>query len=91
MIVKCETFEHKLQIMKAKNMVRGSQCFIEDDLTREERKTRAILRNGGRKETVKGKGVKVGYKKLIIDSEIWDWKGEENGLVRRQKTNKICV
>ena len=88
MITRCETFEQKLQIIKAKNRLNWSQCFTENDLTREERKTQAILRNMARGEKEKGKGIKVGYKKLIIDGEIWDWKGEENRLVRKQ-TKKL--
>lgn len=86
-IAKCESFEQKLQIMKAKNRLKGTQFFIDDDLTSEERKVQSILRNMARDERGKGNSVKVGYRKLIINTEIWDWKEEESKVVRRQSKN----
>lgn len=86
-IAKCETWEQKMQIMRTKNKLKGSQCYIEDDLTTEERKIQAILRNKAREARAKGKNVKMGYKKIVINGEVWDWREEENNVAKRQQKN----
>ncbi|KAF2885784.1 hypothetical protein ILUMI_20389 [Ignelater luminosus] len=82
-MAKCEALEQKLQIIKAKSKLKGTQCFIEDDLTKEERKIQAILRNKARNEREKRNTAKIGYTKLIVNDEVWEWNGKDNVIVKR--------
>lgn len=86
-VVKCESFEQKRQIMRNKNKLKGTECYLEDDLTKEDRKIQTILRHKVKEERSKGKNVKMGYRKIVINNEIWDWNEEENNIVKRQSKN----
>ena len=64
-IVRAEikTFQQKLWIMKNKYKLAryAKKIYIEDDLTKEERKIQSELRKKGKEEKEKGNKVKVGY------------------------------
>ncbi|KAF2879662.1 hypothetical protein ILUMI_26508 [Ignelater luminosus] len=57
-IAKCETFEQKLQVMKATNKLKGIAYYIEDELSPDEIKLQEKLRNLARKEWGKQKNSK---------------------------------
>ena len=71
-MAKCENFEQKLQIMRAKGMLRGKKCCIDNDLTIEERKIESRLRSRVREGKERGENVKVEYRKMFINGEVWD-------------------
>ncbi|KAK9674938.1 hypothetical protein QE152_g40755 [Popillia japonica] len=71
--------DEKLVVMQNKSKLRnrpGNKVFIEDDLTREER----IIRQRAKEEKNKGKQVKIGLLKLVVDGQIWKWNSRETIL-----------
>lgn len=55
----------------------GGKIFINDDLTKEERDIQRKIRQTFNEEKAKGKNVKMGFLKVIVEGEIWKWnKGE---------------
>lgn len=72
-VAKVGSWQEKMEIMKGKHRLRGTQRYIDDDLSREERKVQLELRNIAKREREKGNEVKVGYKKIFINKERWNW------------------
>ena len=62
--------------MNEKRKLRNEKIFIDDDLTKEERKIQKMLRDKGYKERIMGKKVKIGYKKMWVDGKLIEWKGK---------------
>lgn len=85
-VVEMETWDMKQRVMKNKNKLKGSHMYIENDLTVEERKIQAQIRAIAKREKEKGKKVKVGYKKITINGEEYDWNQKENGVVAGNST-----
>ena len=83
-IVRAEinTFQQKLWIMKNKYKLAryAKKIYIEDDLTKEERKIQSELRKKGKEEKEKGNKVKVGYKKISINNRWIKWDDLDKGL-----------
>lgn len=77
-----KTFEQKLSIMKNKyRLARNSdKIYIEDDFTKEERRIQSILRKKGKEEREKGNKVKIGYKKINVNSKWIKWEDLEKNL-----------
>ena len=67
-------FEDNMDAMTNKSKLQGQECFIDNDLTTEERKIQAELRQKAREERDKGKPVQVGYHKIRIDGQWVNWK-----------------
>lgn len=80
-IVKMESWEEKIKIMKEKSKLKGTNQYIEDDLTPEERKIQATLRNMAKNEKEKGNLVKVGHQAITIEGKRWIWDQKKNKLV----------
>lgn len=72
-VAKVGSWQEKMEIMKGKHRLRGTQKYIDDDLSREERKVQLELRNIAKREREKGNEAKVGYKKVFINKERWNW------------------
>jgi hypothetical protein len=72
--VELNTFEEKINVMKNKSKLQGQECFIDDDMTLNEREIQAELRKLAREEKEKGNSVKVGYQKLQINGNWVKWK-----------------
>ena len=49
-------------------------------MTKEERIIQKKLRRIAQLERNKGKRIKVGYQKIIIEGETWRWNKEKNGI-----------
>lgn len=58
--------------------------FIDHDMTKEEREVQRRLKERARKERERGKKVKVGYRKMYIESELYVW-NEEGKEIRKRK------
>lgn len=84
LLVKMENWHMKQEVMKMKNKLKGSQIYIEHDLTNEERKIQWEIRNIAKEENAKGKQTRIGFKKLIINGEEFVWNNKENGLINRK-------
>ncbi|KAI4465408.1 atp synthase mitochondrial f1 complex assembly factor 2/atp12 protein mitochondrial precursor [Holotrichia oblita] len=63
-----------MEVMKNKSKLRNkldNKVFINDDLTREERDIQRIIRQKAKEEKSKGKQVKIGYAKLVIEGYVY--------------------
>lgn len=58
--------------------------FIDYDMTKEEREVQRRLKERARKEREGGKKVKVGYRKMYIESELYVW-NKEGEEIRKRK------
>ena len=95
-LVQMKNFEHKLRVMKNKKKLIGKECFIENDLTKEERQVQSAIRRRAKEEREKGHTVKIGYRKIQINGK-WEyynneepkneqWKGAETTENQRRRT-----
>lgn len=66
-LVELKDWEAKQKIMREKSKLGERKIYIDHDLTKEERKVQRMIVERAREERVKGRKVKVGYRKLIID------------------------
>lgn len=73
--------EEKREVMQKKSMLKGTQFFIDNDRTWEERKAQDLLVRKARELKAKGKDVRVGMGKLRIEGA---WVGLEEFLRREQ-------
>ncbi|XP_024876780.1 uncharacterized protein PF11_0207-like [Temnothorax curvispinosus] len=87
-IVEMEDGEGKETIMKRKSKLFGGNIFIDHDLTKEEREVQRLLRERARKERVEGKKVKVGYRKMYIENEMYVWNEEAEEIRKRENFQK---
>lgn len=70
-----KNFDDKLQIMRNKSKLRGSDTYIDNDLTRGEREIQSVLRQRAREEREKGDTeAKVGYQKILMRGQWVTWK-----------------
>ena len=72
-IVQLRDFQEKMKVMKNKYKLKGLNIYMEDDLTPAERQTQYEIRQKAKEIGNMGKAVKVGYRKLIVDGEIYKW------------------
>lgn len=85
LIVEMENWEKKQEIMAAKSKLKQTKIYIDNDLTWEERKIQREIRSIAKEEKGKGKSVKIGYQKLIINGEVYGWNKQENGIIMKGK------
>lgn len=65
--------DDKIAVMRNKNKLKGEDCYIDADLTRQEREIQQALRTRAREEREKGNIVKVSYQKLLINDQWVNW------------------
>lgn len=80
-IAKIESWEIKKEIMKNKNKLKGSQVYIDADLTPKERQVQKELIAIAKEMKNKGNRVTIGYRKLTVNGEKYIWEDEENGVI----------
>lgn len=66
-IVRLRKVESKIEIMRKRRDLTDKEVRIDDDLTWKERRIRWRLEDIARRERGKGKRVRVGYGKLLIE------------------------
>lgn len=74
--VKLSTFQEKMAIMKNKSKLRGSNTFIDSDLTQKEAEIQRKIRERVREEKKIGNQAYVGYKKICINGVWKPWREE---------------
>lgn len=75
-LLELEDEKEKEKIMKSKYKLKNmgdGRIYINDDLTENERRKQKQIREIARDQKSKGKEVKIGYNKIIIDGEEWRW------------------
>ncbi|KAJ3646455.1 hypothetical protein Zmor_024043 [Zophobas morio] len=83
-VVEFENREEKINVMKSKKNLKGSSIYINDDLTKTERKIQNKIKEEATKERNKGKVVRMGYKKLTVDGRNFKWNEEEGRLKKAE-------
>ena len=83
-VVEFENREEKINVMKSKKNLKGSSIYINDDLTKTERKIQNKIKEEATKERNKGKMVRMGYKKLTVDGRNFKWNEEEGRLKKAE-------
>lgn len=88
-LIKMESFEEKLQLLKNKNLLKGTQIYIDSDLTPQEREIQSKLREIMRTKKAEGQTVKMGHQKIIINGKEMVWDKTENQLKERKNGKKL--
>ncbi|XP_070518839.1 golgin subfamily A member 6-like protein 25 [Cardiocondyla obscurior] len=71
--VKMENFKDKLEILKGKGKLKDRTEWIGDDLTEYERKVEWNIKREAERLKREGNQVKIGYKKIWVNKEMWLW------------------
>lgn len=81
-LIKMENSKEKDKIMENKNKLktRKREIYINNDMTKEERKIQQEIRKIAKIEKSKGKTVRVGYQKVTMDGVVWKWNKEKEIL-----------
>lgn len=89
-VVEMKTPEDKQNVMENKSKLKRMvdyKVYINDDLTSYEREKQKIIRTKAQEERSKGREVKVGYSKLVVDGNIWRWDRSVNKMVELNPKN----
>lgn len=84
-LVELENRKDKMEVMKSKSKLRQHkdvEVYINDDMTKVEREIQGKIRKVAQQERERGKRVKIGYQKIIIDGQQYRWNREEEKLER---------
>lgn len=84
-ILEIGDWDKKQEIMKNKHKLKGSQIYIDNDLTAKERAIQMEIRKIAKDRINKGCRVKVGYRKITIEGEEYGWDDKERGVVKLSK------
>lgn len=80
-VVKLDTMEEKIAVMKAKIKLKNTTTYITNDRTYKERDIQRKIMSIAKEEEGKGKEIKIGFKKLSIDGVDYNWV-EGKGLMQ---------
>lgn len=89
-VMELKTAEDKREIMQNKanlKHITDPRVYINDDLTKYEREKQKFIRLKALEEKGKGKDVKVGYNKVIVDGNVWRWDKTKNTLLELNTKN----
>lgn len=81
-IAEMKNLESKTEVMRARNKLKGTTIYLDDDLTYEERIIQKKIREIMKQERMKGNRATMSYRKLTINEEKWRWDNSTNQLVR---------
>ena len=79
------TFEEKMAVMKGKSGLAGTEIYVGDDLTEQDRRMQKEVRDKAREERGKGKVVKTGFGRINIDGKWMKWSEGEFILVTQEQ------
>ena len=83
-LAKLEHSRQKNMLMKNKYKLRGTTCYIENDLTKEEQEIQRKIVTRAKEERNKGLRIRIGYKKLIIEGKKYTWNATDKELQPEQ-------
>lgn len=89
-LVKLQDVEKKREVMVNRKNLKGTNIFIDDDLTKKEREIQKKIRERAEEERKKGNKVKIGYQKLEVNGAWLKWQEDQEdsrniNLWRRKK------
>ncbi|KAK9745155.1 hypothetical protein QE152_g7164 [Popillia japonica] len=79
-LIELTSIDDKIKIMKNKSKLKEyteEKVYINDDMTKEEREIQEKIRRKAKEERRKGKTVKIGFQKLVVEGEQWRWSREK--------------
>lgn len=82
-LLKFKNSEDKNHIMKNRSKLKGSEIYIENDMTKEERRIQFVIRKRAKEERRKGNKTNIGFKTLYINGTKWIWESEVDSLVQK--------
>lgn len=79
-VAKLKDFGQKKMIMENKNKLKGTNTYIENDLTNREKVIQNQIWAVAKNEMKNGDKVKVGYQKMFKNNKIYIWDKKDNAL-----------
>lgn len=83
-IIELKNEKHKKEVMrnkaKLKNLGTTERIYINEDMTKKEREKQKQIRSIAKVEKEKGKNVKIGYNKVIVDGIEWKWNKDKEEI-----------
>lgn len=83
-IFELDKWEDKIEILKNKIKLVGSEIYMDSDLTQTERMIMKKIRERAREEREKGNRVKLGHLKLIMAGKVIFWDEQKRELIERK-------
>lgn len=80
-----DNLDGKRMIMKNKKKLRGSNYYIDDDLTDAEQLIQKKIREIGKTEKSKGNKIIIAYQKIKIDEEWFRWDNETGKIIKHSE------
>lgn len=73
--VELENTKEKNEVMKNKNKLKNNsqKIYINNELTKTEMDIQKEIKKIAEQEKGKGKDIKMGFQKLIVDHQVWTW------------------
>lgn len=90
-LIVLEKMEDKVKVMENKSKLRkleNEKIYINNDLTIKERDIQKKIRKRAEEERKKGRKVKIGYQKLVIDGKQWRWNKRSDKLESSEETKQ---
>lgn len=81
LVIELFAMENKVEIMKRKTNFKGIRIWIQDDLTERARQDQEWLESLVREERVNSLKAKVGYMKIKVEENWYEWKEKEGRIV----------
>ncbi|KAI4465545.1 hypothetical protein MML48_3g00012184 [Holotrichia oblita] len=88
-LIELNSKDDKATVMSNKSKLRNhkQKIYINDDLTKKEREKQKLIRTFAKEETEKGKVVKIGYNRVIVNGEEWRWDKEKDEIKKCMTKN----
>lgn len=80
-VVQVNSWDEKESLMKNKYKLKGSQIYVDRDLTKCESEIQKKLRDRAKLEREKGHSANVGYQKIFINGICWTWSMDKNDVI----------
>lgn len=80
LVIDLYSLENKVEIMKRRGMLKGTDIWIDDDWTERQKEVKKWLEKIAETEKKNGLEVRVGYQKIYVDGEWYEWDDEKGEL-----------
>lgn len=89
--VEMENMFEKIEVMRNKGRLKEleQKIFIDSELTKNELEIQRKIRQVTEGEKQKGKKVKIGYRKAVIDGKEWQWENDKDMLMIKERSNGV--
>lgn len=84
-VMKLSNFRDKVEVMKRKRALKGTDIWIEDDLTEREKEIQRFVESIAEVRRKEGKETKVGHMKIGVEGRWFEWDESAMDLVQQKK------